>query len=298
VATLRAVGHTQNEFAREALIDEAAAAAGVDALAYRRGLLAGSPRLLAVLERVAAAAGWDKPLAAGRARGLAVSNSFRSFSALIAEISQDEKGRLRADRFVFAIDCGRQISPDFIRAQVEGGILFGFSAAVWGQVELDNDGSVRTQNFDSYPIARMRDAPAIEVLLIDSDEEPGGVGEPPVASVAPALVNAIAALRGVRIRSLPITKSIGWTLRARPVLAVKPISPGERPMTQEVKIVTTQNGPYKVDGSIAITDYDGRAVALPGGNEVYLCRCGASANKPFCDGSHVTIGFDGTLAKQ
>jgi isoquinoline 1-oxidoreductase beta subunit len=299
VATMRAVGHTQNEFAREALIDEAAATAGVDALAYRRRLLAGNPRLFAVLERAAAAANWDGPLAAGRARGLAVSNSFRSFSALIAEISQDDKGRVRVDRFVFAIDCGRLISPDFVRAQAEGGILFGLSAAVWDEVVLNGDGSVRTQNFDGYPIARMRDAPAIEVLCIDSDEEPGGVGEVSVASVAPALVNAVAALRGVRIRSLPIAKSIDWSLTALRAPAVaSPVTSTGGSMADEVKIVTTQNGPYQVTGSITVHDYDGRNVALPSGNEVYLCRCGASANKPFCDGSHVTVGFDGSLAKQ
>ena len=304
VATLRAVGHTENEFAREAMIDEAAAASGVDPLQFRRRLLGANPRLRAVLARAAAAAEWDKPAAARRARGLAVSNCFRSFSALIAEISQDQKGRVQLDRFVFALDCGRQISPDFVRAQCEGGLLYGLSAAVWDEILLDDTGSVLTQNFDRYPVARMRDAPAIEVVLIDSGEEPGGVGEVPVSSVAPALVNAVAALRNVRIRSLPIAKSIGWSLRAQRSPAVAPSAPqsapskGETTMADVTKIVTTENGPYKVDGNFTIHDYDGTPVTLPAGPDIYLCRCGGSSNKPFCDGTHVTIGFDGTLAKQ
>ncbi|MEA2525093.1 MAG: isoquinoline 1-oxidoreductase subunit beta, partial [Thermomicrobiales bacterium] len=135
-------------------------------------------------------------------------SSFLSHSAQVTEISLDSRARVRIDRIVFALDCGITINPDLIRAQVEGGLLFGLSAAAWGEVLLGDGGEIVTQNFDRYQILRMRSVPQIEVHLIESTEPPTGVGEVSVPSVAPALANAIAALTGTRIRNLPLSKTI------------------------------------------------------------------------------------------
>jgi isoquinoline 1-oxidoreductase beta subunit len=152
-------------------------------------------------------AGWGTPLPEGRARGITCS-SFLSHSSQVTEISLDDRGRVHVERIVFALDCGIAINPDVIRAQVEGGLLFGLSAAAWGEVVLGDRGEIVTQNFDRYPLVRMRSVPAIEVHLIDSTESPTGVGEVSVPSVAPALANAIAALTDTRIRELPLSKTI------------------------------------------------------------------------------------------
>jgi isoquinoline 1-oxidoreductase subunit beta len=205
----RSVGNSHTEFARESAIDELAIAAGRDPVDLRRDLLGDSPRALRALELAAEMAGWGTPLPEGRARGITCS-SFLSHSANVTEISLDGRGRGRVhvERIVFALDCGITINPDLIRAQVEGGLLFGFSAAAWDEVVLGDGGEIVTQNFDRYPLARMRSVPAIEVHLIDSTESPTGVGEVSVPSVAPALTNAIAALTGIRIRQLPLSKTI------------------------------------------------------------------------------------------
>jgi isoquinoline 1-oxidoreductase beta subunit len=126
----------------------------------------------------------------------------------VTEISLDDRERVHIDRIVFALDCGITINPDLVRAQVEGGLLFGLSAAAWGEVVLGDGGEIVTQNFDRYPIVRMRSAPRIEVHLIESTDPPTGVGEVSVPSVAPTLANAIAALTGTRIRKLPFSKTI------------------------------------------------------------------------------------------
>jgi isoquinoline 1-oxidoreductase subunit beta len=203
----RSVGNSHTEFARESAIDELAIAVGRDPLDLRRDLLGNSPRTLRVLELAAEMAGWGTPLPEGRARGITCS-SFLSHCANVTEISLDDRGRVHVERIVFALDCGITINPDLIRAQVEGGLLFGFSAAAWGEVVLGDGGEIVTQNFDRYPLVRMRSVPAIEVHLIDSTESPTGVGEVSVPSVAPALANAIAALTGTRIRQLPLSKTI------------------------------------------------------------------------------------------
>jgi isoquinoline 1-oxidoreductase beta subunit len=203
----RSVGNSHTEFARESAIDELAVAAGRDAVELRRDLLADNPRTLRALERAAEISGWGTPLPQGRARGITCS-SFLSHSAQVTEISVDDRERVHVDRIVFALDCGITINPDLIRAQVEGGLLFGLSAAVWGEVVLGDGGEIVTQNFDRYPILRMRSVPVIEVHLIDSTELPTGVGEVSVPSAAPALANAIAALTGTRIRQLPFSKTI------------------------------------------------------------------------------------------
>jgi isoquinoline 1-oxidoreductase beta subunit len=203
----RSVGNSHTEFARESAIDELAIAAGRDPVDLRRDLLAGSRRTVRALELAAEIAAWGTPLPEGRARGI-TSSSFLSPSANVTEVSLDDRGRVHVERIVFALDCGIALNPDLIRAQVEGGLLFGLSAAAWGEVVLGDGGEILTQNFDRYPLVRMRSVPAIEVHLIDSTESPTGVGEVSVPSVAPALANAIAAMTGTRIRQLPLSKTI------------------------------------------------------------------------------------------
>jgi isoquinoline 1-oxidoreductase subunit beta len=203
----RSVGNSHTEFARESAIDELAIAAGRDPVDLRRELLAGSPRTLRALELAAERADWGSPLPEGRARGI-TSSGFLGHSAQVTQVSLDDRGRVHVDRIVFALDCGRNVNPDLIRAQVEGGLLWGLSAASWGQIVLGESGAIVTQNFDAYPVMRMRSVPQMEVHLIDSAEPPSGVGEVSVPSVAPALANAIAALTGTRIRELPFSKTI------------------------------------------------------------------------------------------
>jgi isoquinoline 1-oxidoreductase beta subunit len=203
----RSVGNSHTEFARESAIDELAIAAGRDPVDLRRDLLADNPRTLRALEAAAEIADWGTPPPEGRARGITCS-SFLSHSANVTEISLDQRGRVHLDRIVFVLDCGITINPDLVRAQVEGGLLFGLSAAAWGEVVLGDGGEIVTQNFDRYPIARMRSVPRMEVHLIESTEKPTGVGEVAVPSVAPALANAIAALTGSRVRELPFSKTI------------------------------------------------------------------------------------------
>jgi isoquinoline 1-oxidoreductase beta subunit len=203
----RSVGNSHTEFARECAIDELALAVGRDPIDMRRDLLANDPRTLHVLDVAASLADWATPAQAGHARGIACS-SFLSPSAQIAEVTLDDRNRVRVERVVFVLDCGIAINPDLVRAQVEGGVLFGLSAAAWGEVVLGEGGDIITQNFDRYPVARMQSVPAIEVHIIESGERPSGVGEISVPTTAPALANAIAALTGTRIRRLPLSRSI------------------------------------------------------------------------------------------
>jgi isoquinoline 1-oxidoreductase beta subunit len=203
----RSVGNSHTEFARESAIDELATATGRDPVDLRRELLAENPRTLRALEVAAERSGWGSPMPKAQARGIACS-SFLSHSAQVTEVSLDDRGRVHIDRVIYALDCGIEVNPDLIRAQVEGGLLFGLSAAAWGEVVLGEGGEIVTQNFDSYPVIRMRSVPTIEVHLIESTEAPTGVGEVSVPSAAPALTNAIAALTGTRIRQLPINNTI------------------------------------------------------------------------------------------
>jgi isoquinoline 1-oxidoreductase subunit beta len=203
----RSVGNSHTEFARECAIDELALAVGRDPIDMRRDLLANDPRTLRVLDVAASAADWGTPAPAGHAHGIACSG-FLSPSAQIAEVTLDGRNRIHVERVVFVLDCGMAINPDLVRAQVEGGVLFGLSAAAWGEVVLGEGGDILTQNFDRYPVARMQSVPTIEVHIIESGERPSGVGEISVPTIAPALANAIAALTGTRIRRLPLSKSI------------------------------------------------------------------------------------------
>ena len=199
----RSVNNSFNAFAVETFIDELAAAAKQDPYEYRRGLLANAPRHRGVLELAAAKAGWGTPLPAGRARGIAVHKSFESFVAQVAEVSVSPEGTVRVHRVVCAVDCGVAVNPSTIVAQMQSGIVYGLAAALTGAITIDR-GRVVESNFHDYPVLRLADMPAVEVHLVVSTEEPGGVGEPGTPPIAPAVCNAIFALTGKRIRSLPI----------------------------------------------------------------------------------------------
>ena len=199
----RSVGHSHTAFVVESFIDELAHAAGKDPFEYRRGLLAHHPRHQGVLELAAAKAGWGKPLPAGRGRGIAVHESFGSWVAQVAEVSVTPRGQVKVHRVVAAVDCGQYVNPDTIAAQIEGGIAFGLSAALHSQITLKG-GRVVQSNFHDYEVLRLNEMPEVEVHILPSGEKPGGVGEPGVPPVAPAVANAVFALTGVRVRRLPI----------------------------------------------------------------------------------------------
>jgi isoquinoline 1-oxidoreductase beta subunit len=208
----RSVGHTHSAFVSESLLDEAAAAGRRDPLEMRRALLAKHPRHLGVLNLAAEKAGWGKPLAPGkpgerRGRGIAVHESFGSFVAQVAEVTVAQDGALKVDRVVCAVDCGIAINPDVIRAQIEGGVGFGLSAALHGAITL-KDGMVQQSNFHEYQVLRINEMPQVEVHILPSAEKPTGVGEPGVPPIAPAVTNAIFAAVGKRIRVLPIGEQL------------------------------------------------------------------------------------------
>jgi isoquinoline 1-oxidoreductase subunit beta len=184
-------------------VDELAAAAKQDPVAFRRALLTKSPRHLGVLELVADKAGWGTPLPAGRGRGVAVHKSFETYVAQVAEVSLNQDGTVKVHRVVCAVDCGIAVNPDVIRAQMEGGIGFALSAALYGEITLD-EGAVQQSNFHQYRQLRMPEMPRVEVYIVPSAEAPTGVGEPGVPPLAPAVANAVFALTGTPVRKLPI----------------------------------------------------------------------------------------------
>ncbi|MFO1325586.1 MAG: xanthine dehydrogenase family protein molybdopterin-binding subunit [Burkholderiales bacterium] len=205
----RSVGSTHTAYSTETFMDELAVAAGKDPVEYRRALLARHPRHLAALELAAAKADWGKPLAAGKAgekrgRGVAVHESFGTVVAQVAEVTVDKDNKFRVDRVVCAVECGIAVNPDNVRAQMEGGIGFGLSAALYGKITLKN-GVVEQSNFHDYPVLRISEMPAVEVHIVPSTEKPTGVGEPGVPAIAPAVANALAAATGKRLRSLPLS---------------------------------------------------------------------------------------------
>lgn len=202
VGSWRSVGHSVNAFGTECFLDELAEAARIDPLAYRERLLAGRPRHLQVLREAARLAGWSTPAPAGRARGIALHESFGSICAQVVEASL-EGDAVRVHRVSVALDAGTLVNPDTVRAQMEGSVIFALSAALYGGITLAQ-GAVQQQNFPQQPLLSLADTPAIEVLLVDSQEAPGGVGEPGVPPLAPALVNAVSRLRGRRVRELPL----------------------------------------------------------------------------------------------
>jgi isoquinoline 1-oxidoreductase beta subunit len=199
----RSVGHSHTAFVVESFIDELAHAAGKDPYEFRRKLLVKHPRHLGVLELAAQKAGWGKPLPQGRARGIAVHESFGSWIAQVAEVSISKDNKVSVHRVVCSIDCGRVVNPDTIKAQMESGIVFGLTAALYGAITL-KDGRVEQSNFHDYEMLRMNEMPKVEVYIVPSQEPPGGVGEPGVPPIAPAVANAIFAATGRRIRRLPI----------------------------------------------------------------------------------------------
>jgi isoquinoline 1-oxidoreductase beta subunit len=202
----RSVGHSQNGFFTEGFIDELAAAAGKDPYEFRRGMLGKSPRHKAVLELAAGKAGWGAPLPAGRARGIAVVSSFGSFVAEVAEVSVAADGTPRVHRVVAAVDCGMTVNPQTIERQIEGAIVYGLSAALYGRISF-KDGRIEQGNFNDYPVLRMSEMPRVEVHIVPSSENPGGIGEPGTPPIAPAVANALYALTGKRLRSLPFDTS-------------------------------------------------------------------------------------------
>ena len=215
----RAVDMNWNHFAVQCFIDEIAAATGKDPLALRRQLIATKEkpagqtdnegdapvnveRLLGVLNLVAEKSEWGKPLPAGRGRGIAGLYGFGSYVAHVAEVTVAKDGTLHVDRVVVAVDCGQVINPDLVAAQIEGGVVFGLTSALYDEITIQN-GQVQQTNFDNYPMLRIADMPKVEVHLVPSHESPGGIGEPGVPSTAPAVANAIFAATGKRLRRLP-----------------------------------------------------------------------------------------------
>ncbi|MDT9001579.1 xanthine dehydrogenase family protein molybdopterin-binding subunit [Paucibacter sp. APW11] len=202
IGSWRSVGHSYNAFFTEGFIDELAHAAGKDPFEYRRSLLAAKPRHTGVLELVAAKAGWGQVLPAGRARGIALHESFGSWCAQVAEVSL-ENGQPRVHRVVCAIDCGLVVNPDTVEAQMQSAIVYGLSAALFGEITI-KAGRVEQSNFPSYEAVRMAQMPQIEVHIVPSRAAPGGVGEPGTPPIAPAVANALFALTGQRLRKLPL----------------------------------------------------------------------------------------------
>jgi isoquinoline 1-oxidoreductase beta subunit len=204
----RSVGSTHTAYSTETFIDEVAAAAGQDPVAFRLALLEHHPRHAGVLKLAADQAGWNQPLARGangerRGRGVAVHESFNTFVAQVAEVTVAPDGSVKVDRIVCAVDCGMAINPDNVRSQVEGSVGFALSAALHGNVTL-KDGVVEQSNFHDYAPIRINEMPKVEVHIVPSAEKPTGIGEPGVPPVAPAVANAIAAATGKRVRNLPI----------------------------------------------------------------------------------------------
>ncbi|MCA3034984.1 MAG: xanthine dehydrogenase family protein molybdopterin-binding subunit, partial [Rhodocyclaceae bacterium] len=197
----RSVGHSHTAYAMETAMDDLAKLAGQDPVAFRRAYLGKHPKVLKTLNLAAEKAGWGSALPKGRARGVAVHESFGSVVAHIVEVSMD-KGELKLHRIVSAIDCGLVVNPLTVAAQVESSAVYGMSAALYGKITL-KDGVVEQSNFHNYPLLRMAEMPKVEVHIVPGGETPTGVGEPGLPPIAPAISNAIFALTGKRLRTLP-----------------------------------------------------------------------------------------------
>ena len=199
----RSVSHALNAFANESFIDEMAAAAGKDPYAFRMAMLEGQPRFANVLKQAAEKAGWGTPLPAGHFRGIALMEGYDTYMAQVAEISYKDN-QLKVHRVVVVADPGHMVNPDTVEAQMQSSIVFGLSAALGGQITLDK-GRVQQSNFHDYPVVRMSEMPKIDVILVQSTEKPGGVGEPATALVGPAVANALFAATGKRVRKMPFS---------------------------------------------------------------------------------------------
>jgi isoquinoline 1-oxidoreductase beta subunit len=199
----RSVGPSHNVFVTESFMDELAAAAKQDPVAFRRALLDKTPRAKAVLELAAEKAGWGQPLPDRVGRGVSVQHAFATYLAQVAEVEVSKDGAVRVRRVVCAVDCGTVVNPDTVQAQIQSAIMFGITAALHGEITL-KDGRVEQTNFDSYQMLRIDEAPAIEVHIVQSFEPPGGMGEAGTSAIVPAVTNAIFAATGKRLRKLPI----------------------------------------------------------------------------------------------
>jgi isoquinoline 1-oxidoreductase beta subunit len=199
----RSVGPSHNVFVVESFMDELAAAAKQDSIDYRLALLDGAPRAAAVLELAAAKADWGQSVPAGSGRGVSLQFAFGTYMALVADVAVTNDGTIRVQRVVCAVDCGTVVNPDTVHAQIQGAIIFGITAALYGQITI-KDGRVEQANFDSYRMLRIHEAPTIEIHIVNSTEPPGGIGEAGTSAIVPAVTNAIFAATGTRVRKLPI----------------------------------------------------------------------------------------------
>ncbi len=203
----RSVGYSVNVFTVESFMDELAHAAGKDPVQFRLAHMVKGSRPYKILSLLAEKGGWNRPVPNGRARGVAVNNCFESFAAHMAEVSVGKKGRIKVHKMVCALDCGTAVYPDAIRAQAEGGVIMGLSVALHEKVRFEN-GGVKTANYDDYPVLTLSEVPEIEVHIARRNLKPGGIGEPVVPSVAPAVANAIFKATGVRLRELPFQREL------------------------------------------------------------------------------------------
>lgn len=203
VAPWRGVGPSQNGFIVESFVDELAHAAGKDPYDYRRQLVAGKPRLVAVLDQAAERAGWSSGSPAGRYRGIALWQFGETYVAEVAEVSMQSDGVPRVHRVVCAIDCGTVVNPDTIEAQCQSNIVYGLTATLYGEIDIDR-GRVVQSNFNDYPMLRLAQMPQVDVVIVRNDAPPGGIGEAALPAIAPAVCNAMFAATGTRIRRLPI----------------------------------------------------------------------------------------------
>jgi isoquinoline 1-oxidoreductase beta subunit len=199
----RGVGCNNNVFAIESFIDELARKAGKDPVAFRRDLLGKTLRLRAAIDLAASKAGWGTPLPPRTGRGIAAQISFGSYIATVAEVEVGDNGAVRVKRLVSAVDTGIVVNPDTVVAQLQGGLIFGLTAALFGEITIKN-GRVQQSNYHDYRVLRINEVPQIEVHLIASGEAPGGIGETGTTAAPPAVGNAIYAATGVRLRRLPI----------------------------------------------------------------------------------------------
>ena len=199
----RSVSHHQNVFANESFVDELAASAGKDPYQYRMSLLGSQPRYANVLKMVADKSGWGTPAAAGRTRGIALMEGYDTYMAMVAEISM-KNNEITVHKVNVVADLGRMVNPDTVEAQIQSSIIFGLTAALYGEINVDK-GRVQQTNFNTYKMVRMNEAPAIDITLIASTEKPGGIGEPATALIGPAVANAIFAANGKRLRKMPFT---------------------------------------------------------------------------------------------
>ena len=203
----RSVGPSHNVFVTESFVDELASAAKQDAVVYRRALLDKSPRAKAVLDLAAEKSGWGQPLPQRVGRGVSLQFVFGTYMAQVAEVEVAKDGGVRVRRVVCAVDCGTVVNPDTVRAQIQSAIVFGVTAALYGEITLKN-GCVEQANFDTYRMLRMNEAPAIEVHIVESSEPPGGMGECGTSAIAPAVANAIFAATGKRLRKMPVDPAV------------------------------------------------------------------------------------------